>query len=78
MTVDLDSHLMEPDDWLLPFAPRRLVGDLVMHVAPPRAEILRGMAREASTPEFFELSRRTEERALQMLHERKPGRRLSR
>jgi len=37
---------------------------------------LRGMAREAATPEFFELSRRTEERALAMLHERKPDRRL--
>jgi citrate synthase len=51
-------------------------GHRVYKAEDPRAEILRGMAREASTPEFFELSRRTEERALEMLHERKPGRRL--
>ncbi len=51
-------------------------GHRVYKAEDPRAEILRGMAREASTPEFFELSRRTEERALDMLHERKPGRRL--
>jgi citrate synthase len=51
-------------------------GHRVYRAEDPRAEILRGMAREASTPEFFELSRRTEERALAMLHERKPDRRL--
>jgi len=51
-------------------------GHRVYKAEDPRAEILRGMAREASTPEFFELSRRTEERALAMLHERKPDRRL--
>jgi citrate synthase len=51
-------------------------GHRVYKAEDPRAEILRGMAEEASTPEFFELSRRTEERALAMLHERKPGRRL--
>ena len=51
-------------------------GHRVYKAEDPRAEILRGMAREASTPEFFELSRRTEERALEMLHERKPDRRL--
>lgn len=68
------------DDWLTAALDRgdRLMGfgHRVYKAEDPRAEILRGMAREASTPEFFELSRRTEERALDMLEERKPGRRL--
>lgn len=68
------------DAWLTDALDRgeRLMGfgHRVYKAEDPRAEILRGMAREASTPEFFELSRRTEERALEMLHERKPGRRL--
>src|SRR5690606_14160699 len=34
------------------------------------------MAEQASEPEFFGLSRRTEERALALLHERKSVRRL--
>jgi citrate synthase len=51
-------------------------GHRVYKAEDPRAEILRGMAETASTPEFFELSRKTEERALAMLAERKPGRRL--
>ena len=34
------------------------------------------MAKQASDPAFFELSLRTEQRALDMLEERKPGRRL--
>lgn len=68
------------DAWLTTALDRgdRLMGfgHRVYKAEDPRAEILRGMAREASTPEFFELSRRTEERALDMLEERKPGRRL--
>jgi citrate synthase len=68
------------DAWLTAALDRgeRLMGfgHRVYKAEDPRAEILRGMAREASTPEFFELSRRTEERALAMLHERKPDRRL--
>jgi citrate synthase len=68
------------DAWLTAALDRgeRLMGfgHRVYRAEDPRAEILRGMAREASTPEFFELSRRTEERALAMLHERKPDRRL--
>jgi citrate synthase len=68
------------DTWLTDALDRgdRLMGfgHRVYKAEDPRAEILRGMAAEASTPEFFELSRRTEERALAMLHERKPGRRL--
>jgi citrate synthase len=51
-------------------------GHRVYKAEDPRAEILRGMAKTASTPEFFELSRLTEERALALLEERKPGRRL--
>jgi citrate synthase len=34
------------------------------------------MAERASDPEFFALSKKTEERALALLNERKPGRRL--
>jgi citrate synthase len=68
------------DTWLTAALDRgdRLMGfgHRVYKAEDPRAEILRGMAREASTPEFFELSRRTEESALRMLHERKPDRRL--
>ncbi|MFN8592651.1 MAG: citrate/2-methylcitrate synthase [Thermomicrobiales bacterium] len=68
------------DAWLTTALDRgdRLMGfgHRVYKAEDPRAEILRGMAREASTAEFFELSRRTEERALAMLHERKPDRRL--
>jgi citrate synthase len=68
------------DAWLTAALDRgaRLMGfgHRVYKAEDPRAEILREMAREASTPEFFELSRRTEERALEMLHERKPDRRL--
>jgi len=51
-------------------------GHRVYKAEDPRAEILRGMAETASTPEFFELSKKTEDRALAMLEERKPGRRL--
>ena len=68
------------DRWLTDALDRgdRLMGfgHRVYKAEDPRAEILRGMAAEASTPEFFELSRRTEERALEMLHQRKPDRRL--
>jgi len=51
-------------------------GHRVYKAEDPRAEILRGMAETASTPEFFELSKKTEDRALALLEERKPGRRL--
>ncbi|MBA2247716.1 MAG: citrate/2-methylcitrate synthase [Chloroflexia bacterium] len=51
-------------------------GHRVYKAEDPRAEILRGMAETASTPEFFALSKKTEDRALAMLDERKPGRRL--
>jgi citrate synthase len=51
-------------------------GHRVYKAEDPRAEILRGMAEQASTPEFFALSKKTEDRALALLEERKPGRRL--
>jgi citrate synthase len=51
-------------------------GHRVYKAEDPRAEILRGMAEKASTPEFFALSKTTEDRALAMLEERKPGRKL--
>ncbi len=51
-------------------------GHRVYKAEDPRAEILRGMAETASTPDFFALSKKTEDRALAMLDERKPGRRL--
>jgi citrate synthase len=51
-------------------------GHRVYKAEDPRAEILREMAETASDPDFFALSKTTEDRALAMLHERKPGRRL--
>lgn len=51
-------------------------GHRVYKAEDPRAEILRGMAETASTPEFYALSKTTEDRALAMLEERKPGRKL--
>lgn len=51
-------------------------GHRVYKAEDPRAEILREMARRASDPAFFDLSYHTEQRALAMLDERKPGRRL--
>lgn len=51
-------------------------GHRVYKAEDPRAEVLRGLAETASTPEFYALSKTTEERALQLLDERKPGRKL--
>ena len=51
-------------------------GHRVYRTTDPRAEILREMARHASTPEFFALARGTEEYAIQELNRRKPERRL--
>lgn len=51
-------------------------GHRVYKAEDPRAEILRGMAETASTPEFYALSKTTEDRALALLDERKPGRKL--
>lgn len=68
------------DAWLTAALDRgdRLMGfgHRVYKAEDPRAEILREMARTASDHDFFELSFKTEERALQLLNERKPGRRL--
>ncbi|HEV2109627.1 MAG TPA: citrate/2-methylcitrate synthase, partial [Thermomicrobiales bacterium] len=49
-------------------------GHRVYKAEDPRAEVLRELAERASDPDFFALSKRTEERALAMLEERKPGR----
>jgi citrate synthase len=51
-------------------------GHRVYKTTDPRAEILREMARQASTPEFFALARGTEDYALAELHRRKPDERL--
>lgn len=51
-------------------------GHRVYKAEDPRAEVLRGLAETASTPEFFALSKKTEDVALAKLAERKPGRRL--
>lgn len=68
------------DNWLNTAMDRgdRLMGfgHRVYKAEDPRAEILRDMARTASDPAFFALSKTTEERALFLLNERKPGRRL--
>jgi citrate synthase len=51
-------------------------GHRVYKTTDPRAEILREMARQSSTAEFFALARGTEEYALEELHRRKPDQRL--
>lgn len=68
------------DAWLTAALDRgdRLMGfgHRVYKAEDPRAEVLRGLAETASDRAFFELSYRTEQRALALLNERKPGRRL--
>jgi len=51
-------------------------GHRVYKTTDPRAEILRDMARQASTPEFFALARGTEDYAQAELRRRKPDQRL--
>jgi citrate synthase len=59
-------------------AHRKLMGfgHRVYRTTDPRAEILREMARQSSTPEFFALAKGAEDYAIQVLNERKPERRL--
>ena len=64
------THALDTNQRLMGF------GHRVYKAEDPRAEILRGMAERASDPAFFALSKTTEERALALLEERKPGRRL--
>jgi uncharacterized protein len=45
--VDLDSHLMEPREWLVPFAPRRLADDVLIPAAPPREALRRAVHERA-------------------------------
>ncbi len=51
-------------------------GHRVYKTTDPRAEILRDMAKQSSTPEFFALARGTEQYAVEELHRRKPDQRL--
>ena len=51
-------------------------GHRVYKTTDPRAEILRAMAKQASTPEFFALAKGTEDYAIQELNRRKPDQRL--
>ena len=51
-------------------------GHRVYRTTDPRAEILREMARQSSTAEFFALSHGTEQYAIQELNRRKPDRRI--
>ena len=51
-------------------------GHRVYKTTDPRAEILREMARQASTPEFFALAHGTEDYALAELHRRKSDQKL--
>lgn len=51
-------------------------GHRVYKTTDPRAEILRDMARQSSTPEFFALAKGTEDYAIQELNARKPDQRL--
>ena len=51
-------------------------GHRMYKTTDPRAEILRGLAREACAPEFFALAQRAEETGLRLLHEQRPAERL--
>lgn len=51
-------------------------GHRIYKTTDPRAEILRDMAKEASTPAFFALAHDTEEYAIAELNRRKPDQRL--
>ncbi|MDE3228593.1 MAG: citrate synthase [Chloroflexota bacterium] len=51
-------------------------GHRVYKTTDPRAEVLREMARQASTPEFFALAYDTEQYAIAELNRRKPDQRL--
>ena len=51
-------------------------GHRVYKTTDPRAEVLRDMARHASTPEFFALAKGTEDYAISELNRRKPDQRL--
>ncbi len=51
-------------------------GHRVYKTTDPRAEILRDMAKQASTPEFFALAYGTEQYAIAELNRRKPDQRL--
>jgi citrate synthase len=64
------DHALNSHDKLMGF------GHRIYRTTDPRAEILREMARQASTPEFFALASGTEEYAIGELNRRKPENRL--
>jgi citrate synthase len=64
------DHALEEHHKLMGF------GHRVYKTTDPRAEILRDMAKQASTPDFFALARGTEQYAIEELHRRKPDQRL--
>jgi len=64
------DHALDSHDKLMGF------GHRVYRTTDPRAEILREMARQASTPEFFALASGTEQYAIGELNRRKPENRL--
>lgn len=78
--LDAIGTVENVEPWLVSALDRgeRLMGfgHRVYKAEDPRAEVLRGMAQEASTPEFFMLSKETEDKALHMLRERKPEQKL--
>lgn len=56
--IDLDSHLMEPRDFLVPFAPVALRDALVLHGAPSDQQIRSGIGGQWSEPGAFDKSER--------------------
>jgi predicted TIM-barrel fold metal-dependent hydrolase len=56
--IDLDSHLMEPQDFLVPFAPVALRDALVLRAAPSDQQIRSGDAGQWSAPGAFDRGER--------------------
>ena len=56
--IDLDSHLMEPQDFLVPFAPIALRDALVLQAAPPDDQIASGNGGQWSAPGAFDRDER--------------------
>ena len=56
--IDLDSHLMEPRDFLVPFAPLALRDALVLQAAPAADQIASGRGGHWSAPGAFDRDER--------------------
>ena len=52
------------------------LGHRMYKTTDPRAEILRGLAREVCEPDFFALAQHVEETGLRLLHEHRPAARI--